>query len=66
MHLKRKILAVDAMLGRRMNVELSQTELVAIKGCGTVHHNLDGGVEVLEYDSLLGDIDDGFLSSEAD
>ena len=65
-HFEREVLAVDAVLGGSVDVELGEFELVATKGGGSVHDNLDGGVEVLKLDSLLGDLDDGLLSSVAD
>ena len=63
---EREVLAVDAVLGGSVDVELSEFELVATEGGGAVHDNLDGGVEVLKLNSLLGNVDDGLLSSVAD
>ena len=65
-HLEREVLAVDAVLGGGVDVELGKAELVAAEGGGAVHHDLNGGVEVLELDSLLGDVDDGLLGGVAD
>lgn len=62
---EREVLAVDAVLGRGVNVELSKSELVATKGGGAVDDNLDGGVEVLKFHGLLWDVQDRLLSSEA-
>ena len=66
MDLKREILAVNAMFGRCVDMELRETELVATKGCCTVYYNLDGGIEIFEQDSLLRDFDGGLFSSKAD
>ena len=63
-NLEREVLAVDAVLGGGVDVELSKTELVAAKGGGTVHYNLNGGVEVLKLNSLLRNVDDRLLSCE--
>jgi hypothetical protein len=63
---EREVLAVNAVLGGSVDVKLSEFELVATEGGGAVHDNLDGGVEVLKLNSLLGNVDDGLLSSVAD
>jgi len=44
MDFERRVLAVDAMLRRGMNVELSDRELASSKGGGAIHDHFDGGV----------------------
>lgn len=63
---EREVLAVDPVLRGSVDVELSEFELVATEGGGAIHDNLDGGVEVLKLDSLLGNFDDWLLGGVAD
>lgn len=63
---KRGVLAVDAMLRRRVDVELSESELRAGEPGGALNDDLDGGVQVLELDGLRRDIEDWLLSCERD
>lgn len=64
-HLEREVLAVDAVLRGSVDVELGEAELVATEGGGAVYDDFDGGVEVLEFNGLLGDVEDGLLCGEA-
>ena len=64
-HFEREVLAVDTVLGRGVDVELCKLELGSSEGGGAVDDDFDGGVEVLEFDCLLGDVDDGLFSGKA-
>lgn len=55
-HFEREVLAVDSVLAGRVHVELREAELRAAEGGGAVYDDFDGGVKVLEFDGLLGDV----------
>lgn len=65
-HLEWEVLAVDAVLRRSVDVELSEGVLVAFESSGAVHDDLDGRAEVLKLNSPRGKGEGGLGSSIAD
>ena len=48
-----------------MHVELFEPEIGACEFCGTIDDDFDCRTQVLEFDGLLGDVDDRLLSRES-
>lgn len=55
-NLQGEVLAVDAMLRGRVEMELCELELRAAKGGSSIDDDFDGSVEIFELDSLLGNV----------
>ena len=63
---EREVLLVDAMLGRRVEVELSQTEIGACEAGCAIGNDFNGRAQVLEFEFLLGDVDYGGFGCDLD
>tara|TARA_R110002003_G_scaffold186_3_gene14539 strand:+ start:18456 stop:18743 length:288 start_codon:yes stop_codon:yes gene_type:complete len=60
------VFAVDVVLRGRVHVELDELEFGAEHGGGAIDDDFDGGAEVLKFDFLLGDVEDGLVGCECD
>lgn len=63
---QREIFSIDVVLGRSVYVELSESEIGAGKGSGSVHDDFNGGTQILKLNLLLRNVQRGLLGCKGD